>query len=216
MRSARTVRVGDEEWPRSLERLPRPPPFLRVRGTLPGPRERAVAVVGSRRADAAGELLARSLGAALARAGVWVISGGAAGVDGAAHRGALDAGGRTAVVLGGGLDHLYPTRHRSLFARVVEEGGALVSEVEDDERPSPWSFPSRNRIIAALSGAVVVVRAGERSGALATAGWARRLGLTLLAAAPEGPPEVAAGLSALAASGAQVQYRYFLLRVSAT
>jgi len=197
MRGARTIRRGGDGWPPSLDRLPRPPAFLRVKGALPSAGERAVAVVGSRRPDEAGARLARRLGAALARAGLWVVSGGAAGVDGAAHRGVLDAGGRTAIVLGGGLDHLYPAGHRALFARAVEGGGGLLAEREDGERPTTWSFPERNRIIAALSEAVVVVRAGEGSGALLTAEWARRLRRTVFAAAPEGPPEVTAGLVTL-------------------
>jgi DNA processing protein len=197
MRGARTVRRGDPGWPGGLDRLGRPPDFLRVRGELPAAAARVVAVVGSRRPDDAGARLARQLGAALARAGAWVVSGGAAGVDGAAHRGALDAGGRTLVVLGGGLDHLYPTSHRPLFARVVEGGGGLAAEVGDGERPARWSFPERNRLVAALAEAVVVVRAGSGSGALITAGWARRLGRPVLAAVPEGPAEVSAGLEAL-------------------
>jgi DNA processing protein len=197
MRGARTLRRGDPGWPAGLDALPRPPSFLRVRGELPGDGARAIAVVGSRHPDEAGARLARRLGAALGRAGAWVVSGGAAGVDGAAHRGALDAGGRTVAVLGGGLDHLYPAAHRPLFARVVSAGGGLAAEMEDGERPARWTFPERNRLVAALADAVVVVRAGPVSGALITAGWARRLGRPLLVAAPDGPPEATAGLAAL-------------------
>lgn len=197
MRGARTIRRGEEGWPRAVDRLPRPPALLRVRGSLPGAGARCVAVVGSRGCDEEGLRLARSLGSALGRAGAWVVSGGAAGVDAAAHRGALEAGGRTAVVLGGGLDRLYPSGHRALFARVVDRGGALLSEREDAEPPAPWTFPERNRIVAALSEAVVVVRAGEGSGALLTAAWGRRLGLPVLAAVAEGPPEVTVGLATL-------------------
>jgi DNA processing protein len=197
MRGARTLRPGEAGWPAGLEALPRPPAFLRVKGELPPPGARAVAVVGSRRPDEAGARLARRLGAALAGAGAWVVSGGAHGVDGAAHRGALDAGGRTLVVLGGGLDHLYPAAHRPLFARAVEGGGGLAAEREDGERPARWTFPERNRLVAALAEAVVVVRAGAASGALLTADWARRLGRPLLAAAPEGPPGATDGLRAL-------------------
>ncbi len=153
-----------------------------MRGTLPGTGERVVAVVGSRACGARGLDEARSIGAALARAGAWVVSGGAAGVDAAAHAGCLEAGGRTVVVLGGGLDHLYPAANLGLFARVVESGGALVSEVEDDRGAATWSFPRRNRIVAALGEATVVVRAAAGSGALVTAERAARLGRAVWAA----------------------------------
>lgn len=183
MRGACTIRRGEEGWPSALALLPDPPAFLRVRGTLPGRGERLVAVVGSRACSARGLDEARRIGAALARAGVWVVSGGAAGVDAAAHAGCLEAGGRTIVVLGGGLDHLYPAGNLGLFARVVESGGALVSELEDGRGAAAWSFPRRNRIVAALGEATVVVRAGARSGALLTAAHAARLGRVVWAAA---------------------------------
>ena len=156
-----------------------------MRGGLPRPGDRTVAVVGSRSVSAveSGIEQARSVGAALAGRGAWVISGGAVGIDAAAHSGAVEAGGRTVVVLGGGLDHLYPAENRGLFARVVETGGGLVAEVDDDQRPARWSFPKRNRIVAALGEATVVVRAGARSGALLTAEHAARIGQPIWVAA---------------------------------
>lgn len=160
-----------------------------------------MAVVGSRTAGPAGVTAAHRIGFALGRTGAWVVSGGAAGIDAAAHAGAIEAGGRTVVVLGGGLDHLYPAGNRGLFARVVETGGALVSEVEDGQRPATWSFPRRNRIVAALGVATVVVRAGIRSGALITAEHAGRLGLPVLVAAGVSGEE-GEGLAALAGAGA--------------
>lgn len=160
-----------------------------------------VAVVGSRATSPGGLDQARRIGAALARSGAWVVSGGAAGVDAAAHAGAIEAGGRTVVVLGGGLDHLYPATNRELFARVVETGGGLAAEVPDDRRAAIWSFPRRNRLVAALGRATVVVRAGARSGALLTAGWAARLGLPVLVAAGVAGEE-GEGLRQLAAAGA--------------
>jgi DNA processing protein len=164
-----------------------------------------VAVVGSRTAGAEGLEQARGIGARLARAGAWVVSGGAAGIDAAAHAGAVEAGGRTLVVLGGGLDHLYPAENRALFARVVETGGGLVAEADDDQRPATWSFPKRNRIVAALGEATVVVRAGARSGALLTAGHATRIGQPVWVAAGVAGGE-GAGLRLLAAAGA-VEFR---------
>jgi DNA processing protein len=160
-----------------------------------------VAVVGSRAASASGLEQARAVGAALARAGAWVVSGGAAGIDAAAHAGAVEAGGRTVVVLGGGLDHLYPAENRGLFARVVETGGGLVAEADDGQRPATWSFPKRNRIVAVLGEATVVVRAGVRSGALLTAGRASRVGRPVWVAAGVAGGE-GAGLRQLAAAGA--------------
>jgi DNA processing protein len=202
MKAARTIRRGDEEWPTSLGALRDSPEFLRVRGRLPRPGERAVSVVGSRVAGPEGLDLARRIGRALARAGTWVVSGGAVGVDAAAHAGAIEEGGRTAVILGGGLDHLYPAGNRELFARVVESGGGLAAEVEDGVRAATWSFPRRNRIVAALGEATVVVRAGARSGALVTAERAMRLGRPVWIAGEAGPGE-REGLARLAAGGAR-------------
>ncbi len=202
MRGARTIRRGEEGWPTSLEALSDPPGFLRVRGRLPEAHGPAVSVVGARGASPRGLREARAIGAALARAGAWVVSGGAVGVDAAAHAGALEAGGRTLVVLGGGLDHLYPAENRELFARVVESGGGLLAEVEDDVRAATWSFPRRNRIVAALSRATVVVRAGASSGALLTAREAVRVGTPVwVASGVEGAE--GDGLRALEAGGAE-------------
>lgn len=201
MWGARTIRRGEEGWPQALDLLRDLPEFLRVRGELPRKGDRVVAVVGSRTAGPRGIEQARRIGDAVARAGAWVVSGGAAGIDAAAHAGAIDAGGRTVVVLGGGLDHLYPAENRGLFARVVETGGGLAAEVDDGQRPVAWSFPKRNRIVAALAGATVVVRAGARSGALLTAGHAARLGLPVwVAGGVEG--DGGEGLRQLASAGA--------------
>jgi DNA processing protein len=142
---------------------------------LPG-----AAVVGSRRASLAGREVARRIGADLARRGITVVSGLARGVDGAAHRGCLEAGGRALAVLGCGLGVDYPPEHAAL-RRAVARSGAVVSEYEADDAPVAWRFPHRNRIIAALSRAVIVVEAGTDSGALSTARWAADLGREVLA-----------------------------------
>jgi DNA processing protein len=195
------LRRGEPGYPSSLERLSEPPARLRVRGSLGVARR--VALVGSRLPDEYGNHMAGTLAAGLARAGVSVVSGGAQGVDGAAHRGALDAGGHTLAVMGCGLDHAYPAGHRGLFDRIVASGGALLSEYDDDAHPERWTFPERNRIVAALSEAVVVVRAGERSGALITARWARRLGIPVMAVPGEAGHPLSAGPLRLLREGAR-------------
>lgn len=178
---------GDSEWPSEVSRLKQPPLWLRVAGTLPDP-ARAIAVVGTRHADEEALAFAHALGAALARAGCAVVSGGAYGIDAAAHRGALEGGGRTLAVLATGLIRAYPPRHGALFTQIAEQG-ALVTEAEDDGAPHPGLFLQRNRLIAALARAVVVVRAPLRSGALSTAAWAKQLEKPLLVvpAAPWDP-----------------------------
>jgi DNA processing protein len=128
----------------------------------------ALAVVGARRCTEYGERTARRIAREAAALGIVVVSGLARGVDAAAHRGALETG-RTAAVLAGGLDRVYPGEHRSLADRVVEQGGFLLSEQPPGSRPLPWLFPFRNRIITGLCLATVVVEASQRSGSLASA-----------------------------------------------
>jgi DNA processing protein len=170
---------------------------------LPAPAE-AVAIVGTRYADAEALAFTRELAAALTEAGLAVVSGGAWGVDAAAHRGALEAGGRTAVVLPIGFDRAYPARHRPLFARIAREGGALVTEQDDGVHPARWTFLARNRLIAALSAATVVVQAPARSGALSTAAAARALEKPVFAV-PSAPWEPRGeGCLGLLAAGAHV------------
>jgi DNA processing protein len=158
---------------------------LQVLGTLPEA-PLAVAIVGSRRATVEGMALARSLAAELASRDVVVVSGGALGIDTAAHRGALEDGGRTVAVLGTGLDLVYPERNRALFAQIVASGGALVSMFPDGTPPRPGNFVARNALISGLSHAVVVVEAAERSGSLSTAAQALSQG-RLLCAVPGSP-----------------------------
>ena len=155
------------------------PAWLFARGDLPS--ELGVAVVGSRRATAYGLRTSQAIGAALAQAGVPVVSGMALGVDGAAHRGCIDAGGLAVAVLGSGVDVPYPARHRVLSQEIVRSGGVLLSEYPPGTRPAPWRFPLRNRIIAGLSRAVVVVEAAARSGALITARIALDMNLDVFA-----------------------------------
>jgi DNA processing protein len=165
----RIVGWDDPDYPILLRRIFDPPPVLYVRGRLHAEEgDRSVAVVGARAATPAGRALAQAMARDLAAWGATVVSGLARGIDSAAHRGALDAAGRTVAVLGCGLDRVYPPENASL-ASAIEEQGAVVSEFPLGTPPLPPHFPRRNRIIAGWSRGVVVVEAASRSGALNTA-----------------------------------------------
>jgi DNA processing protein len=172
---------GDPLYPERLLRAgARPPDCLFVRGSLPSA-GRVIAVVGARAASIEGCAVTAQLTGELGRRGYAVVSGGAIGIDAAAHRGALEALAPTFAVLGCGADVVYPDRHAHLFNRIVVQGGGLLSEYADGTPPRRGNFPARNRLIAALADAVVVVEAGLRSGALSTAAWGRKLGVPVLA-----------------------------------
>ncbi|HEU4703245.1 MAG TPA: DNA-processing protein DprA [Conexibacter sp.] len=162
-----------------------------------------VAIVGARRAGEYGLQQARGLGRGLAAAGLTVVSGMALGVDAAAHAGALDAGGVTVAVLACGTEVAYPASKRRLHARIAASGAA-VAELPPGTPPRRWCFPARNRIIAALAQATVVVEAGERSGSLITAGQAADLGREVAAVPGLVTAPLAAGTNALIADGAQL------------
>ena len=185
--------LGRRELPPLLRAIHDPPRQLYLRGNgdpalLTQP---AVAVVGARACSPYGAQVARALGRDLAAAGVVVVSGLARGVDCEAHRGALDAGGHTVAVLGCGIDRDYPAAHTSL-ARAITERSLLLSEYEAGIEPAPWRFPARNRIVAGLCAATVVVEARERSGALITADFALDEGREVFAV----PGEITSALSA--------------------
>ena len=161
---------GDPGYPVSLADLPRSPELLFVRGSLPA--VPGVAVVGTRRCTSYGKKLAHRYGEAIAAAGWPLVSGLARGIDGAAHRGTVDGGGIGVAVLGCGLDVAYPREHRRLGDDLLGLGGAIVSEYPQGTPPEGWRFPPRNRIIAGLATAVVIVEAAVKGGALITAGYA--------------------------------------------
>jgi DNA processing protein len=161
----RVLEPGDARWPASLLDDPEPPMALFSRGD-PGALARPrVAIVGTRRCTAVGRSIAVELGRDLARAGVCVVSGLALGIDGAAHRGALDAGGAPVAVVGSGVDVVYPPRHRELWAEMAEHG-AILSEYPLGTPPERWHFPARNRIIAGLASIVVVVESHATGGSM--------------------------------------------------
>lgn len=181
-RGVGVVALGTFEYPAWLAQTFDPPPVLYVRGRLePEEGIRSVAVVGARVATPQGLAFARALAHDLAAEGVTVVSGLARGIDAAAHRGALDAGGRTVAVLGSGLGRIYPAEHESLAQQIVDADGAVVSEFPLLARPAKGNFPRRNRVIAGWGRGVVVVEARERSGALITAQAAQAEGRDVMA-----------------------------------
>jgi DNA processing protein len=191
-RGIRWLARSDAWFPPRLASIHDPPLGLFLRGAAdPGLLRRStVAIVGARGCSAYGAHVARMLARELSAAGVVVVSGLARGVDGEAHRGALEAGGVTVGVLGCGIDRDYPAAHRELARRMCAEG-LVVSEYAPGVEPAPWRFPARNRIIAGLSQAVVVVEARERSGALITADLALEEGREVFAV----PGEITGALS---------------------
>jgi DNA processing protein len=171
---------GTPEYPPSLVNLSDPPYLIYIRGNLTAADANAVALVGSRHCTDYGRRSAARLAAGLVRAGVTVVSGLARGIDGAAHRAALEASGRTLAVLAGGLSRIYPPEHADL-ARAVEASGALLTESKMEQEPLAGLFPVRNRIISGLSKIVVLIEAAEKSGALITAHHAADQGRIVMA-----------------------------------
>ena len=165
------VSYQDEEYPPLLAQIPEAPPLLFVQGQLRRDDDMAVALVGTRKATPYGLKAARRLAQDLARRGFTIISGLALGIDGEAHEGALEAGGRSVAVMATGADITYPTEHKGLRARLAESG-AVLTECPFGAGPTRYAFPTRNRIIAGLSMGVIVVEAPVKSGALITAGHA--------------------------------------------
>ena len=195
---------GEPGWPDGLEELPDPPELLWLRGELrPAEEDVPVTLVGPRRASAYGLALATRFARELAELGATLVSGGARGVDGAAHEAALDAGGRTVAVLGCGVDVAYPPEHRELFARVAQQG-AVVSEFPCGARPLRHRFPVRNRLLAGWSAVVVLPEATLRSGTLVTARLALESGRELCAVPGPVTSRLSEGTNELLARGARL------------
>lgn len=164
-----------ETYPARLENIYNPPYGLFYRGNLPAWDKKSVGIVGARNCTYYGKITAEQIGQGLAAAGIVVISGMAAGIDGAAHQGALCGGGSTCGVLGCGVDICYPPGNRKLYGQLIEKG-CVISEYPPQTKPLPLHFPQRNRIISGLSDAVIIVEARERSGSLITADFALEQG----------------------------------------
>jgi DNA processing protein len=218
-RGGRLITADDDEWPTlafaafagtlaAAKPHGRPPMVLWAVGPEPLDEitQRAAAVVGTRAATAYGEHVTADLTAGLTERGVAVVSGGAYGIDGAAHRAALACDGVTVAVLAGGIDILYPAGHSGLLHR-IGSSGLLVTEYPPGVRPARYRFLTRNRLVAAFAGAAVVVEAGLRSGAANTAAWARALGRTVGAVPGPVTSSASAGCHALLRDGAHVVTR---------
>ena len=194
-------------YPRSLLDLTDPPAALFLRGGVDRfaelTRAPVVTIVGARQASAYGTGVARSLGRGLAAAGVPVVSGLALGIDAAVHRGTVDGGGSAIAVLASGPERAYPRLHQPLYRRVLERG-VVLSELPPGQRPLRWSFPARNRIMAALGQATVVVEAAEPSGSLITASFATHLNRDVAAVPGRVDARIAAGSNRLLGDGAHV------------
>jgi DNA processing protein len=195
--------VADPTYPRLLREVPAPPPVLFVRGAIIEADAVALAIVGTRKSTSYGKEMATAIAGDLARSGVTIVSGLATGIDGHAHRAALDAGGRTIAVLGSGIHDIYPRHHVDLANRIAESG-AVISDNLPDEKPDRWNFPARNRIISGLSLGVLVVEAPERSGALITVDFAADQGRDIFAVPGPANGHASAGCNRLLRDGARL------------
>lgn len=194
----------DQDFPPLLREIPQEPFLLYLRGTLPDPERPLLAVVGTRHPTPAGRTAAWCASFLAARAGLATVSGLARGIDAAAHRGSVDAGGKTVAVLGSGIDVIYPAENRVLARRILESGGCLISEYPPGTPPARFRFPERNRLISGLARGVLVAEAPARSGALITASYALEQGRDLYVSASTLGGPAGAGLRALAEDGAPV------------
>lgn len=200
---ASALTLDDLDYPSVLKELPDAPPVLYMRGTLTTEDEWSVAIVGTRKASAYGRDMAYQLARDLAHEGITVVSGLALGIDAAAHKGALDAGGRTIAALPCGIDRTYPPAHRTL-ARTIAEHGALVTEFPPGTNAVAKNFPPRNRIISGLSLAVIVVEAPLKSGALITADFAAEQGRDVFAVPGQSTTPSSRGSNTLIQEGAKL------------
>ena len=199
----RILTLYDETYPKPLREIDTPPLVLYVRGTLIPEDSLSVSLVGSRDARDYGRKVSYRLSYQLAQHGLTVVSGFAKGIDTSAHRGALEAGGRTVAVMGNGLGFIYPAANRALVEK-IEASGALISEFPIEVKPKPRNFPRRNRIISGLTLGTVVVEASNRSGALITARLAGEQGREVFAVPGEIFSELSTGTHRLINDGAKL------------
>ena len=194
---------ADPRYPRALKEIHDPPGLFYMRGDLLPTDDLSIAIVGTRHATPYGKAQAERLAGSLSRAGLTIVSGLARGIDAVAHRGAMDAGGRTLAILGGGVLNIYPPEHVEL-ADEVARAGAVISETPPHFQPMAGSFPQRNRLISGLSLGVIVIEAAERSGALITARHAMEQGREVFAVPGRVDSRVSRGCHQLIRDGAKL------------
>jgi DNA processing protein len=176
-----SLSLEDHPFFSGLKHIPSPPTSIYLKGILPQKNEKVVAIVGTRKASSYGEKIAYDLAYNLTKSGFVIVSGLALGIDSQAHQGALDAGGITVAVLANGLDEIYPATNQHLAEKIIKSGGCLLSEYPPKTPSYPNQFILRNRIISGLAAAVIVVEAPKKSGALATADFAKKQGRPVFA-----------------------------------
>lgn len=203
-RGIRMITCRDKKFPERLNVIPDPPACLFVKGEIPGNGSPAVAIVGARDATGYGAGMAEELAGELSRAGCWIISGLAHGIDRYAHKGAVNAGGRTCAVLGCGVDICYPKENTLLYEEILAKGGSVLSEFVPGTPPLPMHFPIRNRLISGLADAVLVVEARKKSGSLITAGCALEQGKEIFAMPGRLSDPLSRGCLELIRDGAQI------------
>ena len=167
------ITLEDKDFPDCLKNIPKPPNQLYVLGDEKILSEKSIAIIGSRVCTPEGAKIAEKFAKDLSKRGICIISGMAKGIDTAAHIGALKAGGKTIAVLGSGFKHIFPKENKKLFESIIENGGAVVSEYEENTKPEPKGFIQRNRIVSGLSMGVLIIEAKYRSGTAITADFAR-------------------------------------------
>ncbi len=192
----------DRGFPEILKEYEAMPEYLYVKGNLPDPEKKCVAIVGARSCSMYGKNHAIKLARMLAENGVQVISGLAFGIDASAHQGCLEGGGRTFAVMGCGIDICYPESNRRIYRSILNSGGGIISEYPPGTPPLPHHFPIRNRIISAMSDAVVIIEAKSKSGSLITANYALEQGKTLYAMPGRVNDVLSAGCNELISQGA--------------
>ena len=198
------IHINDDGYPDKLRNIHNPPIGIYVRGKWGKFLERSsIGIVGTRRCSSYGRHIANSIGEALSGAGISVVSGGALGIDAAAHIGCLNAGGVTIAVFGTGINQIYPTKHKDLFERITENG-ALVTEYPFGVQGNAWNFPERNRVIVGLSDRLVVVEAPVDSGAMISAKLALDAGIEIWSVPGQITDKIARGTNKLLYDGANV------------
>lgn len=173
------INIEDEKYPENLRIIQKPPKQLYVLGNEQILSEKSIAIIGSRVCTDEGAKIAEKFAKTLSKNGICIVSGMARGIDTAAHIGALKAGGKTIAVLGGGFKHIFPKQNEKLFLSIIENGGAVVCEYDEDTKPEAKRFVERNRIVSGLSMGVLIIEAKHRSGTSITASFAKSQGRTI-------------------------------------